>query len=225
MTWAIADPAIGCASHSIDAHARAPHSQRGAAAAHLSFVARGRQFGRPRCLGCQKCQGRWPMGHRRSRRSAAHHTRLTRTHARNAVQRALGRGAPTLGGPRSPIWSYKVPIHAWFGWPGASKLARARPSTVAHRRLGRAQARFRWVPGGRGEFCRLGESGTTLGEAGARGVPAGSGDLDNFRKLSTHEHRIPDIGAQTEGRGTEHRFFRCVQGWHDGHLVKPRGVP
>ena len=78
-----------------------------------------------------------------------------------------------------------------------------------HRGLGRAQPRFRWVQGGRGEFSRLGESGTTLGEAG-RGGGGRFGDLDNFRKLSTHEHWIPDWCA--EGRGTEHRFFRCVQG-------------
>ena len=54
-------------------------------------------------------------------------------------------------------------------------------------------------------FARFGESGTTLGEAG-RGWAAGSGDLDNFRKIvkfsymvRTHERRSQRGGA---GPGT-----------------------
>ena len=61
-----------------------------------------------------------------------------------------------------------------------------------------------------------------LRRGGARGAGR-FGDLDNFRKLSTHEHRIPDWCA--EGRGTEHRFLGVskVAGWI--FLEKPRGVP
>ena len=98
--------------------------------------------------------------------------------------------------------------------PGASKLARARPSTVAHRGLDareHAQPRFWWVPGGRGEFSRLGESETALGEAG-RGEPADSGILtifENCQRTSTG-YRILVRRQRAEGRSTA--FFGVSKG-------------
>ena len=158
-----------CASQSIDAHARAPLATRCSGlcdGAHLSFVARGHQFGRSRC---QLTPG------------------------------AVGQ---------------------------ARQLSCARPSTRAPLRTAAQGVRNRVFDGSKVAEPRrvlsLGEGGTTLGEAG-RGGPAGSGDLDNFRKLSTHEHWVPDWCA--EGLGTEHRFFGVskVAGWI--FLEKPSGVP
>ena len=148
------------AHHSIDAHARAPLSQRGAAAAHLSLVFQGRQFGRLRCLGCQKCQGQSPTSAIAdlspiatigcASRSIDAHARAPlatrRSGLRDGAHLSLVVQGRQFGRPRCQFTPGAV--------GQARQLSCARPSTVAHRRLGRAQARFRWVQGGRGEFCR-----------------------------------------------------------------------
>ena len=159
--WAIADRddrLRSCASHSIDAHARAPLATRCSGlcdGAHLSFVARGHQFGRPRC---QLTPG--AVGQARQLSCARPSTRAP---LRTAAQ-----------GVRNRVF-------------GGSKVAEA------------------------GFLARRGRD--DLRRGGARGGRP-IGDLDHFRKLSTHEHWIPDWCADgREGRSTA--FLVCLR-WQGG---------